>query len=355
MKLVYQIHNIGIYLDNNADPSWFSRIMDSLKIPLDGFEIYINKINIKYSIYIKDYNELNSSDYIVVPESSKFYEKEGIFITVENLNLGYMINDNHIDLWVSEDVTFVPYLAEVLFRKQNITFVHGASVVLNDKGILLLAFGGIGKTSFVSKAIKNDNVKLLGDDLILISSDGYLYSYPRPFCLYKYHRDLFPQFFINNKVKYVTVKNNMYFKRAIRKLKKILGIKDNNVYDYLTVSPFKLFNKSKIQIDPVKIEKVYVLRRKNGIDSVKVSNNITSEKASNFAHSVILHEWLTGVRYFLNEYAQKFENYLKPFYDKYNIINKCLSFAKMFYLVDIPNGMSAKKVCDELNKLIIGE
>ena len=147
----------------------------------------------------------------------------------------------------------------------------------------------------------------------------------------------------------------MYFKRALRKLKRMLNIKDRNVYDYLTVSPLKLFDKSKIQIDPVMLNTVYVLRRKNDIKSINLTNAITNENASNFAHSVILHEWLAGIRYFLNEYAQKFDNYLEPLSDKYNIIKNCISFAQQCYLVDIPNSMSAEKVCDELNKLIIGE
>lgn len=353
MKQIYQIHNVGVFIDD-LDIKWETRILENIKVQLDGFEIYNGLRSVDHKLIIKNMEELDARyDAIVVPGCSYYYP-EGIMRS-EYSGVAYKDDDRNVIMWTSNETWYIPYLLEMLFVKQGITFVHGASVAVNqDEGKLILAFGGIGKTCFIANAAKKEKVTILGDDLILVSDNGELFSYPRPFCLYEYHKDLFPQYFSMNRVKYVHIEDNMYFKRGIRKLKKMFHIKDNCVYSYLTVSPVQLFPKDKIQISPVRICDVYVMRRNQAIDKVEVSDsNIDYEKAANFGLDVILHEWDVGLKIVLNSYAQNNANIYDYIDLRKRIIRDALKNAKNIKYIDIPEKMSAVDVSSELNKLIL--
>lgn len=352
MRFLYQIHNIGVYICDEGT-EWSEKIEENIKVQFDGFEVYKGVLPIEYKLIIRNMHELNErNDAIVVPECSYYYP-DGTMRS-EYVNVAYKIEEKEVIMWAEKDTWYAPYLLEIMFQKQGITFVHGASVSVDKKsGKLLLAFGGIGKTCFISKAAKKDRVSMLGDDLILVSEKGELYSYPRPFCLYEYHKDLFPQYFKTHKVKYQHVEENMYVKRAIRKMKKILHIIDNNVYSYLPVSPLRLFPKEKFQIEPVPITDIYVLRRNQKYDKVNISTMQSYEEAANFAIDVILHEWDLGLRVILNRYAQgflPFEEYIMP---RHQILLKAFAKASSVNCIDIPEKMNATEVSQALNDIIL--
>jgi len=353
MKFLYQIHNVGIYLDDDDDSAWGKLIQTNIKIQFDGFEIYKDAQKIEYSLIIKNIDELNKrEDAIVVPECSYFYP-EGTMRS-EYLNVAYRIDDKNVFMWTNDNTWYAQYLLEILFQKQGITFVHGASVsVDNTEGKLLLAFGGIGKTCFIASAMNKERVSLLGDDLILVSENGELYSYPRPFCLYEYHKELFPQFFTTHKVNFVHIEEKMYFKRIIRRIKMMLHIKDNNVYSFFPVSPIRLFPKKKMQINPVKLIDIHVLRRNQKYDEVAISNIITPEQAANFAIDVILHEWDVGLKIILNRHAQTFKNIDEYIKCRYEILYKAFCKAKNINCVEIPENLSATNVSKALNTIIL--
>ncbi len=355
MMLIYQIHNVGIYI-NTAEKEWCEKIRTNIKVQFDGFEIYNGLREIEYCLYIRNMEELNKrKDAIVVPECSYFYPSN--IMRSEYTGVAYQIGDNYVNMWTSEETWYAPYLLEMMFVSQGICFVHGASVAIDrKKGRLLLAFGGIGKTCFIANAVKKENVTILGDDLILVSRTGKLYSYPRPFCLYEYHKRLFPQYFEAHKVKYVHIEDNMYFKRLVRKMKKWFHIKDNSVYHYLTVSPVRLFPENKVEVNPIDLENIYILRRNQASNKAEISNdNIGSEKAAVFALDVILHEWDVGLKVLLNQHAQTYKNIQEYIEARKDILLTAFSVAKKTCVVDIPEKMPAEVVSNELNSLILGE
>lgn len=355
MKQIYQIHNIGIFIDT-TDKEWSDRIQENIKVQFDGFEIYNGLRNIEYSLFLRNMEELDKrNDAIVVPECSKFYPGE--IMRSDYTGVAYQIGDKYVNMWTSEETWYAPYLLEILFVAQGMAFVHGASVAVDGKeGKLLLAFGGIGKTCFIANAAKKKNVTILGDDLILVSKTGELFSYPRPFCLYEYHKALFPQYFKTHKVKYVHIEDNMYFKRFIRKMKKWLHIKDTSVYHYLTVSPVKLFPANKVEVNPVMIKDVYILRRNQASNKVCVGEyNVQPEYAKNFALDVILHEWDVGLKVLLNKHAQTYRNIQDYIQERNDILSEALAHAGSICCVDIPEKMNASDVSLALNKLILEE
>jgi hypothetical protein len=340
---------------NDENKNWSAIIKKNIKETFDGFEIYNGIRPVECKLIIREMVELDKrNDAVVVPECSYYYP-EGI-IRSEYVNIAYKVDDKTVTMWTAKETWYAPYLLEVLFQQQGITFIHGASVAVdNTDGKLLVAFGGIGKTCFIANAAKKEGVNILGDDLILVSEDGMLYSYPRPFCLYEYHIPLFPQYFSRNKVRYVNIGEKQYVKKIIRRLKYELHINDKNVYHYITVSPVHLFEIGKIQIEPVPIKDIYILRRNQKCREVASMSIKEPQKAVNFAMNVIMHEWDIGLKVILNRHAQNFksfEEYLQP---RQEILTKAFSRAKSISCVDIPEKMNATDVSVELNRLILEE
>lgn len=75
-------------------------------------------------------------------------------------------------------VTLIGLLLEIKLLQRDHTLVHGAGVSKDGKGYLISGWGGTGKTSTLI-ALSREGFKLLGDEIVLLSKDGFLYSFPR--------------------------------------------------------------------------------------------------------------------------------------------------------------------------------
>lgn len=349
-KHLCNIHNISVELVmNNRDR--MEKYLEYLSMCIDGFDEYYRDSKTDKVLLVRDIEELEIPEYaIVVPENAYYFD--GIFYSLE-ARIAFRMQKNGMEFWAYEHAWYLPYILQLILEDENKTFIHGAGIAVHGEGILISAFGGIGKTCFIANAVKQENVKLLGDDLIIIRGDGYCYSYPRPFCLYEYHKSLFPQYFEGRKIHYETYRANRYFLRIQRHLKIWLNIKDNIVYDYLPVSPIHLFPKEVLQIEKVPIKKLFVMRRVKGICEISKSKASDVEKVANFTHDVIQHEWSIGIRLEYNYFAHKEENYALRAVKQYNIIKNAFITIPEIWYVDIPEKMSAEEVSRKLNELIL--
>lgn len=356
MKFLYQAQNIGIYIEE-SDVNWQEQTIKLLEGQFAGFEIFDKRSPIEYRLIVCNHNKLNIPDKTIIVPENTYYLPDGTIVHFER-NIAYRIETKDIYFYVKGETWFAPYLLDYIFQKQGKTFVHGASISTEvngqRKGILLVAFGGIGKTCFVSQALQRDQVKLLGDDLIILDSDGKLCSYPRPFCLYKYHKQLFPDYFSKHKMKIYNVKSSNYFLRGCRKIKRILGMKLKQSSPYMMVPPVEIFNKDKMELEAVPLEKLYLLRRVKGIDKIQCKTSDCIEEAVNFAQNIILHEWEIGFKILLNKKAQGFESIAEYILTQRDIIKSCLQHVSEYQLVDIPEGMQASEVSKELDQIIMG-
>lgn len=82
---------------------------------------------------------------------------------------------------------------QLLLLKQGLTFVHGAGIELNGKGIIFPAFGGVGKTILIAGLRKLNSFKFFGDDYVIVDKKGNMFSYPSDFSVYDYHLDFFTE------------------------------------------------------------------------------------------------------------------------------------------------------------------
>ena len=352
MKLKYIVNGIGIYIEY-ANKRWDKSVEEKMRRQLDGFQMGIDESKVKQKLIFKNYSLLDIEslkDGFVVPESSIY--KDGLFVELE-LKIAFRIDKDNMVFWIHKDAWLsMPFILQFLFKQRNLTFVHGAGISVDDKGILLVSFGGVGKTAFISEAAKDRRVKILGDDLILVDDKGYLYPYLRPFCLYPYHEGLFPEYFKKNRVRYK--KLNMT-NRIIRKIKASLNIVNSNVYGYKTVAPYQLFEKTKIAEGGVPIDRVYLLRRRKGLEDLKCKRIKKTDKVVNFCVGVISHEWYSLAKMTFNLLVQKEESvseYYKFFEDN---IKKCISKTKSMYIIDIPDNMGAIDVGKEISKIVLEE
>jgi hypothetical protein len=72
-------------------------------------------------------------------------------------------------------------ITHVKLLQKNHTFLVGACFEPNNnKAIIISSMGEMGKTSLVFKMMKEKGNKFLSDDMVIISDNGQVYSYPKP-------------------------------------------------------------------------------------------------------------------------------------------------------------------------------
>lgn len=82
-------------------------------------------------------------------------------------------------------------ILEYALLENHATFIHSAGVTKDGNAYIFPSWGGVGKTASVAKLIREEGYQLLGDDLVILKSDGTIYAFPKKFVLYAYHRELF--------------------------------------------------------------------------------------------------------------------------------------------------------------------
>lgn len=92
---------------------------------------------------------------------------------------------------------FISPLIQWITSTRRAAFLHAASMAIDNQGILMPAWGGTGKTSAIIELLKLPGSAFMGDDYTIICDDGTLLSYPKPFFIYPYHKDIFPHLFRN--------------------------------------------------------------------------------------------------------------------------------------------------------------
>jgi len=163
-------------------------------------------------------------------------------------------SNNEVELTVIQECNeWLIIISELLLLKNNYTFMHSAAVSKNSNVLLLPSWGGVGKTATVVKMLNKDKWKLLGDDLVI--TDGYtVYPFLKPFVLYTYHKELFPEYFSAHNTNLIkskglsTMLSHMLpsVKRILRHFPKLLALLRKNNPQSMRVSPWKLFDNEQL-------------------------------------------------------------------------------------------------------------
>lgn len=158
-------------------------------------------------------------------------------------------SDECIRLTVSQECNeWLIILLQLSLISCGCTMIHGAAVEHNGNVYLMPSWGGVGKTATVCEFVRNQGWKLLGDDLIIIQN-GNAYPFLKPFVIYPYHKELFPEVFasdnnhtiMNNTISNMMSKAIPTVKRILRPFPGILAFFRKHNPQSIRVSPYELF------------------------------------------------------------------------------------------------------------------
>jgi len=140
---------------------------------------------------------------------------------------------------------FMELMMTIKLLQKGYTFVHSAAVAKGNKSYLITAWSEMGKSSTIFGLSKIHEFGLMGDDSVILSKDGIIYSYPLPAGV----------FFHSENVK------NLKFSPAqkIKLMIKYLVAKLPPLYLYINPNlQIELSNIGRI-VDKAKLEKTYFL------------------------------------------------------------------------------------------------
>lgn len=77
-------------------------------------------------------------------------------------------------------------MTQLALLREGATFAHCSAIEKNGRAILFPAWGGVGKTSIMSRFL-NEGWRFISDDSCIIRDDGTAWTHPLPMHIYKYH------------------------------------------------------------------------------------------------------------------------------------------------------------------------
>jgi len=206
-KTIFNIHNlVEIEINHKIENKMFARSLNYLK---KDFNVFIRKNKLKTKIKIKVFygefeyskNSILISNYFkYVPEKSFFRKRGNSKYLIEIKDKNFREIKIYANNYPFEKLVWVMVFVSLI--KNGYLLSHSAAIDYKDKGILIPATGGTGKTATILLLLKNDkDVKFVSDDWIIISKNRDIFSIPKPLNLYDYHFKLIDQKIKKNEIK----------------------------------------------------------------------------------------------------------------------------------------------------------
>jgi hypothetical protein len=196
-------------IESNSEWLYFN-IHDLVKMRISASHPCAYSIKDSYECFQVDHAadcDLTLSEHMLMP--SECSDASGTYTFTHSCT---RINKFMVDVASYEDklflsgkrdlLPFIGPLVELKALDRGATFIHCASMAIDNNGILMPAWGGTGKTSAAIELLKLQGSAFMGDDYAIIRDDGTLLAYPKPFFIYPYHKNLFPHLF-KNKPKFI--------------------------------------------------------------------------------------------------------------------------------------------------------
>lgn len=127
-------------------------------------------------------------------EDAYRYTDESLFIAEDHVQV-VQIDEGYRVEGQGELLTAVIPLMDRLCVEAKTAMVHAAIVDYRGSGVLLPAWGGVGKTSTVAKLLALPGVGFMADDWGFLGADGALLSYAKPMFIKPHHRAIYPELF----------------------------------------------------------------------------------------------------------------------------------------------------------------
>ena len=80
-----------------------------------------------------------------------------------------------------------PFVVQCALLRRRAAFVHAAGFELDGRGVLMPAWGGVGKSTAVAHAVLHGRARFVADDHTVIDADGGMHLHMLPIHAYAYH------------------------------------------------------------------------------------------------------------------------------------------------------------------------
>jgi len=322
---------------------------------LEEFKVDEKPSSIEYCI--KEFKSFTLPEKLFKGSGDYFGFGNGIYIPKEKYAIE--IKNGKITEYTTYAHRATTVIIQYLFLKHDVSLLHSAGAIINDKGIIFPAFGGAGKTSLIASLRKEKNFKFLGDDYIILDKDSYVYPYPTNFSIYEYHLSVFPELEGTSYASYLRrrrIFSIVYFiKRAVNFIAKKAFSLEKHVFsghmaDYIKVPVKEIISDSEITKNKNKLVGAIFLSRYNGeeICVFERKPGYLSKKSLD----VLNLEFGQSRRYF--EMLSSFDviDYYRDFEEKQkNVLSTAFETLKC-YEVFIPTRVKQGEFIDSVRKII---
>lgn len=281
MRFFSVLDLVGIAVDENYP--WQDTLFIAQGVSMigkDAYEKCKRTITVSYRKKL-DFNAFRFiGDGAYIGENAYADESYGAIITKK---------EKGFDLSVSQECNeWLVILLQISLLEIGYTLLHAAALEKDGEVLLLPSWGGVGKTATVCRFVREHGWKLLGDDLVILGKERIL-PFLKPFVIYPYHKNLFPELFAagkNHTVKNIAVSSWMSkiipcVKRMLRPFPMILAFLRKHNPQSMRVPPQRIFRKDQLSSGGI-VKKIVWLERskKTGIDFIACSEELLASKAT---------------------------------------------------------------------------
>lgn len=208
-------------------------------------------LSCRKKIHIDFVKELPMSDVRFIGDGA--YIGQDIYVD-EQYGVRIEKHSDHLKLLVSQECNeWLVIAIQLSLLECGYSLLHAAALEKDGQVLLLPSWGGVGKTATVCRFVREYGWRLLGDDLVIIG-DNEVRPFLKPFVIYPYHKDLFPELFQkgeNHTVKNLAISNMMSHmipgvKRALRPFPRVLAYLRKHNPQSMRVAPQKIFEESQL-------------------------------------------------------------------------------------------------------------
>ncbi len=128
--------------------------------------------------------------------ASGVYEYTEDTTWIQDFDVAVSLRDGRFRLACRRDpLPFTQPLIQHALLSKGHGLIHAAAIAVSNQGVAIPAWGGTGKTSAIVELTRLPGVSFMSDDYCILSGTGELLSYPKPFFVYPFHRNVFPHLF----------------------------------------------------------------------------------------------------------------------------------------------------------------
>lgn len=164
-------------------PEW----SDGTYFSLDNYNIRENQFRVTEKLFCYELR-LSENPVRVLVARKKTDIHRNILATIRKSWKYFSTHGSRAHLRYLRRLVFYVYLplVELALLKRRSSLAHCSAIEKEGHVVLFPAWGGVGKTSIMSRYIEN-GWKFLSDDLCVISDNGTASLHPLPMHIYKYH------------------------------------------------------------------------------------------------------------------------------------------------------------------------